>query len=253
MNASSSLRIVPLSPTLGARIDGFDLAGPIAGEAIAAIRQALLAYEVLFFEDQDLTPNQQRNIAARFGKLHLHPIRRSVPGTPEVLVLDNGSASETDNGTWRTDVTFIETPPMGSILYAKEIPPLGGDTIWSSMRAAFAGLSEPFRKFLSTLDAEHDFARSFPPDRTAANNIGLERYSWARREYLPVAHPVVRTHPETGRDGLFVNSRSPRASSIWRNMKATSCSNCSTSISSGRNISFAGNGSRTASPSGTIA
>ncbi|MGD0142874.1 MAG: taurine dioxygenase [Rhizomicrobium sp.] len=206
MTAKSILRISPQSPTLGARIEGIDLARPISDEIVTAIRQALLDHEVLFFEDQDLTPAQQRNFAARFGRLHVHPIRPSVPGLPEVLVLDNEPASETDNGNWRTDVTFIETPPMGSVLYAKEIPPLGGDTIWSSMRAAYNGLSEPFRNFLATLEAEHDFARSFPPNRTTALNMGAERYALARREHPPVAHPVVRSHPETGHDGLFVNS-----------------------------------------------
>jgi taurine dioxygenase len=206
MNATSNLRINPQSPTLGARIEGINLAEPLSDDIVAAIRQALLDHEVLFFEDQELTPAQQRNFAARFGRLHVHPIRPSVPGLPEVLALDNEPASETDNGNWRSDVTFIETPPMGSILYAKEIPPLGGDTIWSSMRAAYNGLSEPLRNFLSTLEAEHDFTRSFPPHHVTAHNMGIERYSWARREHPPVAHPVVRTHPETGRDGLFVNS-----------------------------------------------
>jgi len=186
MSSESKLRIVPQSPTLGARIEGLNLAEPLSGDTVADVRQALLDHEVLFFEDQDLTPIQQRNFAARFGRLHVHPIRPSVPGLPEVLVLDNEPASETDNGKWRSDVTFIETPPMGSILYAKEIPPLGGDTIWSSMRAAYNGLSQPFRNFLSTLEAEHDFTRSFPPNHTAANNMGKERYNWARREYPPV-------------------------------------------------------------------
>jgi len=206
MTVKSNLRITPQSPTLGARIDGVNLAEHISDETVAVIRQALLDHEVLFFENQELTPSQQRDFAVRFGRLHVHPIRPSVPGLPEVLVLDNEPASETDSGNWRTDVTFIETPPMGSILYAKEIPPLGGDTIWSSMRAAYNGLSEPFRNFLATLEAEHDISRSFPPNHTSALKMGVERYTWARREHPPVAHPVVRTHPETGRDGLFVNS-----------------------------------------------
>src|SRR3954454_5904558 len=198
--------LTPLSPTLGARISGLDLGRGVGAETIGEIRQALLKHEVLFFEDQDLTPHQQRDFAARFGGLHLHPIRPSVAGTPEVLVLDNQPASNTDTGTWRADVTFNETPPMGSMLYAREVPPEGGDTLWSSMRAAYQGLSPFLRGFLLGLDAEHDFTRSFPPDHMATLNVGIERYAWARREYPPVAHPLVRTHPETGRDGLFVNS-----------------------------------------------
>ena len=89
MTASPALEVTPLTPTLGARIGGIDLAEQLSGDAIVEIRQALLRYEVLFFEDQDLSPVQQRDFAARFGPLHLHPIRPSVPGTPEVLVLDN--------------------------------------------------------------------------------------------------------------------------------------------------------------------
>lgn len=200
------LEIAPLSPTLGARVTGLDLAQPLSGEAITEIRQALLKHEVLFFEDQDLTPQQQREFAARFGALHLHPIRPSVPGTPEVLVLGNQPSSDTDTGAWRADVTFIETPPMGSMLYARHVPLEGGDTLWSSMRAAYAALSPSLRAFLQPLDAEHDFTRSFPPDHLASLKVGIERYAWARREYPPVTHPLVRTHPETGRDSLFVNS-----------------------------------------------
>ena len=206
MPQAPSFEITPLSPTLGARIAGIDLARPISRETVAQIRQALLHHEVLFFEDQHLTPSQHRELAAQFGQLHLHPIRPSVPGTPEVLILDNQPASDTDTGAWRADVTFIETPPMGSMLYAREVPPEGGDTLWSSMRAAYAALSPSLRRFLLDLDAEHDFTRSFPPDHMTSMNVGIERYSWARREYPPVAHPLVRTHPETGKEGLFVNS-----------------------------------------------
>jgi taurine dioxygenase len=204
MTMAVPFHLIPVSPTLGARIEGIDLSQPLSDTAVAALRQALLDHEVLFFENQELTPAQQRDFAARFGKLHVHPIRPSVPGMPEVLVLDNQPASETDNGNWRADTTFIETPPLGSILYAREVPPLGGDTIWSSLRAAYNGLSERLRDFLATLDAEHDLTRSFPPE-AASSSFGIERYSWARREHPPVVHPVVRTHPETGRDSLFIN------------------------------------------------
>jgi taurine dioxygenase len=206
MSQASSLETLPLSPTLGARVTGVDLSQPLSREIVAEIRQALLEHEVLFFEDQHLSPGQHRDLAARFGQLHMHPIRPSVPGTPEVLILDNQPTSDTDTGAWRADVTFIETPPMGSMLYAREVPPEGGDTLWSSMRAAYAALSPSLRRFLQELDAEHDFTRSFPPDHMTSMNVGIERYAWARREYPPVAHPLVRTHPETGKEGLFVNS-----------------------------------------------
>ena len=196
MAKPSSFDVTPLSPALGAKISGLNLAGPLGETVIAELRQALLDHEVLFFEDQDITPIQQRDFAARFGKLHLHPIRPSVPGIPEVLVLDSQPGSDTDTGNWRSDVTFIETPPMATLLYAQEVPERGGDTLWSSMRAAYDGLSPSIRAFLAPLDAEHDFALSFPPDHLVRLSIGIERYAWARREYPPVVHPVVRTHRE---------------------------------------------------------
>ncbi|HTK80126.1 MAG TPA: taurine dioxygenase [Rhizomicrobium sp.] len=206
MATQSSFDVTPLSPALGATVSGLKLSDPLGDTVITDLRKVLLDHEVLFFEDQELTPVQQRDFASRFGKLHLHPIRPSVPGVPEVLILNNEPGSDTDTGNWRADVTFIETPPMATLLYAHEVPERGGDTLWSSMRAAYDALSSSVRAFLAPLDAEHDFAMSFPPDHLVRLNIGIERYAWARREYPPVVHPVVRTHPETGRDGLFVNS-----------------------------------------------
>jgi taurine dioxygenase len=197
--------IEPLNPTIGAIVRGVNLAGPLSSTAIADIRKALLKHQVIFFEDQNLTPTQQRDFAARFGALHVHPVHPQVEGVPEVFMLDNHADNPTDNDNWHTDVTFIETPPLGAVLYARQLPPLGGDTIWSSMTAAFESLSEPFRTLLSTLHAEHDFTKSFPPDRLVSQNAGKERYERARTENPPVVHPVVRTHPETGKPGPFIN------------------------------------------------
>ena len=200
-----AISVEPLTPAIGAVVHGVDLGSDLGTVAIGEIRRALLRHEVLFFENQVLTPAQHRDFAARFGALHIHPVYPQVDGTPEVLVLDNHAGNPTDNDNWHTDVTFIETPPMASILHARELPPWGGDTIWSSMTAAYEALSPAFREFLSTLTAVHDFTRSFPADRQVSQNAGEEKYGKARREHPPVTHPVVRTHPETGKRGLFVN------------------------------------------------
>ena len=194
-----------MTPTIGAVIEDIDLARRLDDEEIADIRAALLRHQVIFFEDQHLTPVQHRDFAARFGALHTHPLYPGVAEAPEVFILDNHGGNPTDNDAWHTDVTFIETPPMASILYAKLLPPEGGDTMWSSMKAAYEGLSAPLRNFLVTLDAVHDFARGFGPRRSVAVNAGEEKYSRALEENPPVLHPIVRTHPETGEDGLFVN------------------------------------------------
>jgi len=199
------VHIAPLTPTIGAVIEGVDLSEPMSDDLLQTIRQALLRHKVIFFQDQQLTPVQHRDFAARFGPLHTHPLYPGVPEAPELFILDNHAGNPTDNDAWHTDITFIETPPMGSILYAKRLPPLGGDTVWSDMKAAYEALSAPLRAFLAGLDAVHDFARGFPARGRVAGSAGAEKHSRALEEHPPVLHPVVRTHPETGEDGLFVN------------------------------------------------
>lgn len=198
-------QVTPLTPTIGALIEGVDLAVPLDAELLEKVRAALLKHQVVFFEDQRLTPVQHRDFAARFGALHTHPLYPGVPEAPELFILDNHADNPTDNDSWHTDVTFIETPPMASILYARHLPPTGGDTIWSNMKAAYEALSPAFREFLSGLDAVHDFARGFPQRGVVARGAGEDRHAKAMEAHPPVLHPVVRTHPETGEDGLFVN------------------------------------------------
>jgi len=199
------LAISTLTPTIGAVIHGIDLADIPDDETIAAIRAALLKHKVIFFEDQHITPVQHRDFAARFGKLHTHPLYPGVPDAPEMFILDNHAGNPTDNDAWHTDVTFLETPPLGAILYAKLLPEEGGDTCWANMQAAYEALSKPMQRFLAELDAVHDFNRGFPQTGQVAKQAGKEKASKALDEHPPVVHPVVRTHPETGADGLFVN------------------------------------------------
>jgi len=201
----SGLRTIPLTPTIGAVIEGVDLSRPVDDEIVAGIRAALLKHRVIFFIDQHITPVQHRDFAARFGSLHTHPLYPGVPEAPEMFVLDNHAGNPTDNDSWHTDVTFIETPPLGAILYAKQLPPEGGDTLWCNMRAAYEALSPPMQSFLAPLDAVHDFARGFPARGIVAKASGADKHSKAVEAHPPVIHPVIRTHPETGEDSLFVN------------------------------------------------
>src|SRR4051794_7385552 len=195
-----AVHVRTLTPTIGAVIEGVDVSTALDDEVVAAIRAALLKHRVVFFEDQHITPVQHRDFAARFGDLHTHPLYPGVPEAPELFILDNHAQNPTDNDAWHTDVTFIETPPLGAILYAKLLPATGGDTIWSNMQAAYEGLSKPLRDFLSTLDAVHDFARGFPARGTVAKGAGADKHAKAVEEHPPVVHPVIRTHPETGAD-----------------------------------------------------
>jgi taurine dioxygenase len=201
----ADLEVRPVSAAIGATIGGIDLSAALGNEAVVAIGTLLDRHRVLFFEDQTLTPRQQRDFAARFGALHVHPLYPHDSEVEEIIVLDTHADNPPDNDNWHTDVTFIETPPMGSVLYARQIPAVGGDTLWSNMVAAHAGLSARLQRFLDGLTASHDFAKSFPPDRFAGP---AEQAQWqqTRARHPPVIHPVVRTHPTTGEKCLFVNS-----------------------------------------------
>ncbi|MCP8465350.1 taurine dioxygenase [Pseudomonas sp. ZM23] len=201
----TSLTIEPISPALGAVVSGVRLADPLDDTAQRRIEQALLDHQVLFFRDQPLSPAQQASFAARFGDLHIHPIYPSSPEQREVIVLDTAVTDVRDNAIWHTDVTFLETPALGAVLAAKQLPPYGGDTLWASGIAAFEALSGPLQRLLDGLTATHDISKSFPQERFGATDADLARLEEARRKNPPRSHPVIRTHPVTGRKALFVS------------------------------------------------
>jgi taurine dioxygenase len=189
-----------LTPHVGAEVRGVDLATALDDDTIAAIRAAWLEHLVLFFPDQDLTPANQTAFARRFGEItEGHPVEPSLPGHPSVLPIDSVK-DRTD--FWHTDVTFMKRPPTGSFLYAIELPPVGGDTMWTSTRAAYDTLAPPLRKFCDTLTAIH-----FDPNyaQVIAEGGGQVWDGKPLDRLWPVEHPAVRVHPETGRRNLFVN------------------------------------------------
>lgn len=200
-----SLTITPLSAALGAQIDGVTLNRPLTVEHRDAIQQALLKYQVLFFRNQPLNPVQQATFAAYFGDLHIHPIYPNVPEQPEVLILDTAVTDVRDNAVWHTDVTFLPTPALGAVLSAKQLQAFGGDTLWASGIAAFEALSAPLRQLLEGLTATHNFIKSFPVERFGNTPEDLARWEETRRKNPPLSHPVIRTHPVSGRKALFVN------------------------------------------------
>lgn len=200
-----SIDILALSPALGAQISGVDLGRDLTGEQRNTIEQALLDHHVLFFRDQPITPQQQARFAANFGDLHIHPIYPNVPEQPEVLILDTAVTDVRDNAIWHTDVTFLPAPALGAVLAAKQVPAYGGDTLWASGIAAFEALSAPMQTLLDGLTATHDFTRSFPLERFGNTAEDLARWEDARRKNPPLSHPVIRTHPVSGRKALFVN------------------------------------------------
>ncbi|KQB51967.1 taurine dioxygenase [Pseudomonas endophytica] len=200
-----SLTLTPISFALGAQIEGVDLTQPLSLEQRDAIEQALLKHQVIFFRNQVITPEQQARFAANFGDLHIHPIYPNVPEQPEVLILDTAVTDVRDNAVWHTDVTFLPTPALGAVLSAKQLPAFGGDTLWASGIAAFEGLSKPLQTLLDGLTATHDFTKSFPLERFGSTPEDLARWEQARKNNPPLSHPVIRTHPVSGRKALFVN------------------------------------------------
>lgn len=200
-----SIETTPLTPRFGSIVSGVDLAQELPQSVIDRLSELLVERKVLLFRDQPLTPQAQRDFAARFGTLHVHPIYPVLPELPEILLLDTHEAFLPDNDNWHTDVTFSRTPPLAGILAAKRVPSVGGDTLWSDCTAAYEALSRPMQRLLEGLTAQHSVAKSFPAERWQRDPISKERYESALAQYPPVDHPVVRTHPVSKRKGLFVN------------------------------------------------
>ncbi len=207
------LTIAPLSGTIGAEIRDLDLHQPLSPETVGAVRQALLDYKVIFFPGAHLSPEEHKTFAEYFGDItNAHPVIRGIDEHREVFEIDYTKArnawgpatnSYDDRDKWHTDVTFMETPPLGSILNAIVIPDAGGDTLWADTNAAYDALSAPFKNLVDGLTAVHDGSQSFGRLLQAVGTGEWDGQEFT--ELVPVEHPVVRTHPETGRRSLFVN------------------------------------------------
>ncbi len=199
------VKVTPLSGAIGAEITGVDLGADLAEECFQAIRQAFLDHHVVVFRGQRLTPEQQMTFGRRFGELDFHPFVEGSATHPEVLDI----VTEPDDrlnfgGGWHTDVTFLAEPDLGSILYGIEIPAFGGDTLFSSQVAAFDALSDPVKEMLSGLTATHSAAKQYAEGAPSTRSKAMKPAETDPFEFT-VSHPVVRTHPETGRRALYVN------------------------------------------------
>ena len=205
-SGSNSLIVSPVAGHIGADISGVDLREELDENTVAAIREALLRYKVIFFREQHIDHAQQIAFARRFGKLTpAHPHEDAPPeGFPEIFPIDSRRYQEKfgkrkvtyDNG-WHTDVTAVVNPPFASILRAEEVPSYGGDTQWTNLVAAYENLPEELRAFADTLRAKHSFGPISSPDS-----------NWGRKiagNPLVAIHPLVRVHPETGERALYVS------------------------------------------------
>ncbi|MBI1181169.1 MAG: taurine dioxygenase [Alphaproteobacteria bacterium] len=200
-----SIEIETLGSAAGARLHGADLSRPLTDNVFGEVRQALLDHLVIFFPDQHLTPEQHKAFGRRFGTLNVHPHVKALDGHPEVLnIVKEPEMRLNFGGGWHSDMTFLEKPVLGSILYARVLPRAGGDTMWANMYAAYDALSGGMKRLLDGLVAIHTADGIYGSGGVYSTNKGME--TMAHEQAADRAeHPVVRTHPETGRKLLFVN------------------------------------------------
>jgi taurine dioxygenase len=197
------IEVRPIAGALGAEIHGVDLAQPLADEVTAEIRWAFLKHLVIFFRNQQLTPQQQVAFARRFGEPMEYPQLKGLPGCPLVTpVIKLEHERVNFGGIWHSDTTYLEQPPLASLLYAVEIPPRGGDTLFANQYLAWESLSERFRQMLAGLTGINTSAKA-EVSKTREDRL---REAGAELKVLVGEHPVARTHPETGRKALFVNT-----------------------------------------------
>jgi len=202
------IEVTAVSGALGAEIDGVDLSRPLDDDVFAEVHQAFLDHLVIFFRDQHVTPEQHKAFGRRFGELNVHPHYVPLAGHPEILeVLKEETATVNVGGQWHSDLSCLEKPPLGSILYALEVPPYGGDTLFTNMYLTYERLSGGMRDMLDTLVAVHsDRTMSDPEAQDSKNETRSSKLISQDVGETRSEHPVVRTHPETGRKALFVNS-----------------------------------------------
>ena len=198
------MEIRRIAGALGAEIHGVDLSRPLSDEVVANVRRAWLEHLVVFFRDQPLSPEAFMAFARRIGKPVEYPFVRGIPGFPEIIEVKKLEHEKVNfGGVWHSDTSYLELPPMASMLLAREVPPHGGDTLFANMYLAFESLSDGMKKMLEGLVAVNSSAKA-DATSTREDLIKTDGRDSASKEYLS-EHPVLRTHPETGRRALYVN------------------------------------------------
>lgn len=197
-------QIKRIAGALGAEIHGIDLAAGLTETQAAQVREVLLEHQVIFFRDQRLDAAQYLRFARAMGEPVEYPFVKGLDGYPEIIEVKKLEHERTNfGGIWHSDTTYLAQPPMGSMLLAREVPPFGGDTLFASQYAAYEALSEGMRRLLDPLAAVSSSAKA-DVSKTREDRIASDGRADARKDYV-AEHPVVRTHPETGRKALYVN------------------------------------------------
>ena len=199
---SNTIEVHPLGPAVGAEISGLDLAEPLASPALATVKGALAEHGVIFFRDQALTETQHIALARQFGAINVNRFFAHAEGYPEIaLVVKEPHQTKNIGGGWHTDHSYDQVPALGSMLYAREVPPSGGDTLFASMYAAYDALSDGLKQTLEGLRGVHSSRHVFGVKRgDLEGRIG--NYEAATQD---ATHPAVITHPESGKKALYVN------------------------------------------------
>ena len=198
------MNVKRVAGAIGAELQAINLTDGIDGELAATLRALLNEHEVLFLRDQAISAADQKALAEVFGPLQTHPAYGTVEGFPEVMILESTRDNPSKIEVWHSDMTFRQHPPSVTVLRGITIPEVGGDTLFASMTAAYEGLSPGMQSYLEGLTAVHDFSHGFR--ESLAEPGGRERLADAVAANPPVRHPVVQTHPETGKKVLFVNA-----------------------------------------------
>jgi taurine dioxygenase len=202
--SARSLVVEPVAGALGAELSGVDVSGPLDDATVAAIRRAWLEHGVIFFRDQELPPAAFLAFARRFGEPIEYPFVKGLPEAPEIIpVLKQADERVNFGGIWHSDTAYLDVPPMASMLIAREVPPAGGDTLFASMYLAYDALSDGMKRLLADLRGINSSA-SADVSKTREDRMKDSARDDARQEYV-ATHPIVRTHPETGRKALYVN------------------------------------------------
>jgi taurine dioxygenase len=204
--AYKSIEVRKLAGALGAEVFGPDLSGDLDNETFDDIHQAFLDHQVIFFRDQSLTPEAHKRFGRRFGWLNVHPYVKGMADHPEIMEIIKEPEDRVNfGGGWHSDMSFLETPSIGSILYALEVPEWGGDTLFASQAAAYEALSDGMKKTLEGLRAIHSANQEYSATGSSAKKRASMQIAEAEGLAGEFAHPVVKVHPETGRKGLYVN------------------------------------------------
>ncbi len=195
-----------IAGALGAEIDGVDLGKPLTEDDFRTIHRAFLDHQVIFFRDQTMTPDQHKAFGRRFGTLNIHPYVQGMAGHPEIMeIIKEPSDSVNFGGGWHSDMSFLETPSIGSILHAQQTPEYGGDTLFASMTAAYDALSPGLKETLASLRAVHSANREYSAKGASTQKRGAMVVAEAEGMAGEYVHPVVKVHPETGKKALYVN------------------------------------------------